>query len=88
MLLKKHSVHILIDVSSLIKKLFQQDLLHIVYIIQVSFVCPETRDLCSKMGRELLAEIMACHPFMLSFITQRVQEYMEKLGQVSFSCWK
>ncbi|XP_053378040.1 ectopic P granules protein 5 homolog isoform X2 [Mercenaria mercenaria] len=57
-------------------------------VFEVSYICPETRDVCSKMGRELLSAVITCHPFMLSVLTQRVHEYMEKLGQMGLYLYK
>ncbi|XP_060553082.1 ectopic P granules protein 5 homolog [Ruditapes philippinarum] len=57
-------------------------------VFEVSYICPETRDVCSKMGRELLSAVITCHPFMLSVLTQRVHEYMDKLGQMGLYLYK
>jgi len=34
------------------------------------------------MGRELLAEVVASHPFMVSVLTTHVNQDMARLGQV------
>ncbi|WAR26073.1 EPG5-like protein [Mya arenaria] len=57
-------------------------------VFEVSFVCTETRDFCSKMGRELLGAVVTCHPFMLSVLTQHVNEYLDKLGQMGIYLYK
>ncbi|XP_052280497.1 ectopic P granules protein 5 homolog [Dreissena polymorpha] len=57
-------------------------------VFEVSFICPETRDISSKMGRELLAEVVKCHPFILSVLVQRVNESLDKLGQMGIYFFK
>ncbi|KAL4226903.1 Ectopic P granules protein 5 [Mactra antiquata] len=57
-------------------------------VFEVSYVCPETRDICSKIGRELLSAVITCHPFMMSHLTQKVHENMEKLGQMGLYLYK
>lgn len=57
-------------------------------VFEVSYLCTETRDFCSKMGRELLSAVVMRHPFMLSLLTQRIYEYMDQLGQMGLYLYK
>lgn len=54
-----------------------------IFIWQICYVFNETREMCSKVGRELLVSLATAHPFMLSLLIQRTHENMEHIGVVS-----
>lgn len=62
---------------------------HLVNIIAtdlytISFVCSSTRDICCKMGRELLCSLAAVHPFVISTILQHVNVNAEYLSMQAY----
>lgn len=52
-------------------------------IFQISFLNENTKELCSKWGRELLFTISRQHPFVISGLLEEVRSNMEKLGKIS-----
>ncbi|XP_072520636.1 ectopic P granules protein 5 homolog isoform X3 [Salminus brasiliensis] len=57
-------------------------------IYEVSYVCMATREIFSKVGRELLAAIAAAHPHIISVLLERLRETIEKVGMVSLYLFK
>lgn len=53
------------------------------YFLQVSYVSIATREIFSKVGRELLAAIATAHPHIISVLLERLRETIEKVGMVS-----
>ena len=51
-------------------------------MLQVSYVASETREFCSKNGRDLLSTIATVHPFVISVLMKRVAETVEIVGKV------
>uniref|UniRef100_A0A4W4HAL5 Ectopic P granules protein 5 homolog n=1 Tax=Electrophorus electricus TaxID=8005 RepID=A0A4W4HAL5_ELEEL len=60
----------------------------ILQIYEVSYVCVSTREIFSKVGRELLAAIASAHPLIISVLLGRLRETMEKVGMVSLYLFK
>uniref|UniRef100_A0A672I8V7 Ectopic P-granules autophagy protein 5 homolog (C. elegans) n=1 Tax=Salarias fasciatus TaxID=181472 RepID=A0A672I8V7_SALFA len=52
-------------------------------IYQVSYVSVSTREIYSKVGRELLAAIAAAHPYVISVILERLRETIQTVGMVA-----
>ena len=48
----------------------------------MSYVTSETREFCSKNGRDLLSTIATVHPFVLSVLLKRVAETVQSVGKV------
>jgi hypothetical protein len=46
-------------------------------------VCAETREMCHKLGRDLLVSIAITHPFIISLIIQKTNHNMVNIGGVS-----
>ncbi|XP_007238025.3 ectopic P granules protein 5 homolog isoform X3 [Astyanax mexicanus] len=57
-------------------------------IYEVSYVCVSTREIFSKVGRELLAAIATAHPHIISVLLERLRETIEKVGMVSLYLFK
>nr|XP_039269847.1 ectopic P granules protein 5 homolog [Styela clava] len=53
-------------------------------VYMVSFVYSSTRDICSKMGRELLCTVASMHPFIISTILQYLHTNSEKISSTAF----
>ncbi|CAN9513284.1 unnamed protein product [Ophioblennius macclurei] len=52
-------------------------------IYQVSYVSMTTREIYSKVGRELLAAIATAHPYVISVILERLRETIQAVGMVA-----
>ncbi|KAI7812682.1 putative ectopic P granules protein 5-like protein [Triplophysa rosa] len=57
-------------------------------IYEVSYVSIATREIFSKVGRELLAAIATAHPHIISVLLERLRETIEKVGMVSLYLFK
>uniref|UniRef100_A0A4W3HVB5 Ectopic P-granules autophagy protein 5 homolog (C. elegans) n=1 Tax=Callorhinchus milii TaxID=7868 RepID=A0A4W3HVB5_CALMI len=57
-------------------------------IYEVAYVSLCTREIFSKVGRELLATISTAHPHVISILLDRVRETIEKVGMVSLYLFK
>ncbi|XP_036454096.1 ectopic P granules protein 5 homolog [Colossoma macropomum] len=57
-------------------------------IYEVSYVCVATREIFSKVGRELLAAIATAHPHIISVLLERLRETIDKVGMVSLYLFK
>ncbi len=73
-------IHHLIITSS---RCFKCDNFLITLSIKVSYVSITTREIFSKIGRELLAAIATAHPHIISVLLERLRETIEKVGMVS-----
>ncbi|XP_076059738.1 ectopic P-granules autophagy protein 5 isoform X2 [Oratosquilla oratoria] len=49
-------------------------------VFDLGFICEETRELCSKSGRDLLAGVAAKHPFIISSLLTLTQEKLSHVG--------
>uniref|UniRef100_A0A3P8W6G9 Ectopic P-granules autophagy protein 5 homolog (C. elegans) n=1 Tax=Cynoglossus semilaevis TaxID=244447 RepID=A0A3P8W6G9_CYNSE len=52
-------------------------------IYQVSYVSMSTREIYSKVGRELLAAIATAHPYVVSVLLNRLRETIQTVGMVA-----
>uniref|UniRef100_A0A4W6GAP0 Ectopic P-granules autophagy protein 5 homolog (C. elegans) n=1 Tax=Lates calcarifer TaxID=8187 RepID=A0A4W6GAP0_LATCA len=52
-------------------------------IYQVSYVSVSTREIYSKVGRELLAAIATAHPYVISVLLERLRETIQTVGMVA-----
>lgn len=52
-------------------------------IYQVSYVSVTTREIYSKVGRELLAAIATVHPYVISVLLERLRETIQTVGMVA-----
>ncbi|XP_040011126.1 ectopic P granules protein 5 homolog [Xiphias gladius] len=52
-------------------------------IYQVSFVSVSTREIYSKVGRELLAAVATAHPYVISVLLERLRETIQTVGMVA-----
>ncbi|XP_054630458.1 ectopic P granules protein 5 homolog [Dunckerocampus dactyliophorus] len=52
-------------------------------IYQVSYVTVTTREIYSKVGRELLATIATAHPYIISVLLDRLRETIQAVGMVA-----
>ncbi|XP_053725820.1 ectopic P granules protein 5 homolog [Synchiropus splendidus] len=52
-------------------------------IYQVSYVSVSTREIYSKVGRELLAAIATAHPYVISVLLERLRETIQSVGMVA-----
>ncbi|XP_046871698.1 ectopic P granules protein 5 homolog [Hypomesus transpacificus] len=52
-------------------------------IYQVSYVSVSTREIYSKVGRELLAAIATAHPLIISVLLERLRETIHSVGMVA-----
>ncbi|KAM9858500.1 ectopic P granules protein 5 homolog [Aulostomus maculatus] len=52
-------------------------------IYQVSYVSVSTREIYSKVGRELLAAIATSHPYIISVLLERLRETIQTVGMVA-----
>lgn len=57
-------------------------------IYQVSYVSTSTREMYSKVGRELLAAIATTHPFIISVLLDRLRDTIQTVGMVSLYLFK
>ncbi|XP_051748623.1 ectopic P granules protein 5 homolog [Ctenopharyngodon idella] len=57
-------------------------------IYEVSYVSIATREIFSKVGRELLAAVATAHPHIISVLLERLRETIEKVGMVSLYLFK
>ncbi|KAI5613067.1 ectopic P granules protein 5-like isoform X2, partial [Silurus asotus] len=57
-------------------------------IYKVSYVSVATREIFSKVGRELLAAIATAHPGVISILLERMKETIDKVGMVSLYLFK
>ncbi|CAK8671082.1 unnamed protein product [Clavelina lepadiformis] len=55
----------------------------VVDIFKVSFVYKSTRDICSKMGRELLCSVACYHPYVISTLLQFISDDMSSVASVA-----
>lgn len=55
----------------------------VLLIYQVSYVSISTREIYSKVGRELLAAIATAHPFIISVLLERLRETIQTVGMVA-----
>lgn len=53
-------------------------------LTQVSYVSVATREIFSKVGRELLAAIATAHPDVISILLERLKETIDKVGMVGY----
>lgn len=53
-------------------------------LFQVSYVSVSTREIYSKVGRELLASIAAVHPYIISVLLEKLRETLKTIGMVGF----
>ncbi|XP_076853684.1 ectopic P granules protein 5 homolog [Brachyhypopomus gauderio] len=60
----------------------------VLQIYEVSYVSVATREIFSKVGRELLAAVALAHPHIISVLLGRLRETMEKVGMVSLYLFK
>lgn len=62
-----------------------QSLIHFnPYSYQVSYISVATREIFSKVGRELLAAIASAHPDVISILLERLKETIDKVGMVCY----
>lgn len=54
------------------------------FLFQVSYVSVSTREMYSKVGRELLASIATVHPYIISVLLERLRETLKTIGMVGF----
>jgi len=52
-------------------------------LLEVSYVSIATREIYSKVGRELLAAVATAHPHIISVLLERLRETIDKVGMVS-----
>ncbi|XP_061906831.1 ectopic P granules protein 5 homolog isoform X1 [Entelurus aequoreus] len=52
-------------------------------IYQVSYVSVTTREIYSKVGRELLAAIATAHPYIISVLLERLRETIQAVGMAA-----
>lgn len=57
-------------------------------IYQVSYVSMSTREMYSKVGRELLAAIATAHPFVTSVLLERLRDTIQTVGMVALYLFK
>ncbi|KAG1968633.1 ectopic P granules protein 5 homolog isoform X1 [Pimephales promelas] len=57
-------------------------------IYEVSYVSIATREIYSKVGRELLAAVATAHPHIISVLLERLRETIDKVGMVSLYLFK
>lgn len=57
-------------------------------IYKVSYLSVTTREIFSKVGRELLAAIATAHPGVISILLERLKETIDKVGMVSLYLFK
>lgn len=57
-------------------------------IYQVSYVSMSTREMYSKVGRELLAAIATTHPFIISVLLERLRDTIQTVGMVALYLFK
>uniref|UniRef100_A0AAV2MR95 Ectopic P granules protein 5 homolog n=1 Tax=Knipowitschia caucasica TaxID=637954 RepID=A0AAV2MR95_KNICA len=57
-------------------------------IYQVSYVSMTTREMYSKVGRELLAAIATAHPFIISVLLERLRETIQIVGMAALYVFK
>ncbi|KAK7934057.1 hypothetical protein WMY93_004953 [Mugilogobius chulae] len=57
-------------------------------IYQVSYVSMTTREMYSKVGRELLAAIATAHPFVISVLLERLRDTIQTVGMVALYLFK
>uniref|UniRef100_A0A8C2D5Y0 Ectopic P-granules autophagy protein 5 homolog (C. elegans) n=1 Tax=Cyprinus carpio TaxID=7962 RepID=A0A8C2D5Y0_CYPCA len=57
-------------------------------IYEVSYVSITTREIFSKVGRELLAAIATAHPHIIFVLLERLRKTIEKVGMVSLYLFK
>uniref|UniRef100_A0A673KZ38 Ectopic P granules protein 5 homolog n=1 Tax=Sinocyclocheilus rhinocerous TaxID=307959 RepID=A0A673KZ38_9TELE len=57
-------------------------------IYEVAYVSITTREIFSKVGRELLAAIATAHPHIITVLLERLRETIEKVGMVSLYLFK
>ncbi|XP_072288559.1 ectopic P granules protein 5 homolog [Eucyclogobius newberryi] len=57
-------------------------------IYQVSYVSMTTREMYSKVGRELLAAIATAHPFIISVLLERLRDTIQTVGMVALYLFK
>ncbi|KAJ8314280.1 hypothetical protein KUTeg_008841 [Tegillarca granosa] len=58
------------------------------HLFEICYVINETREMCSKVGRELLVSLATAHPFVLSLLIQRTHENMEHIGVMALYLFK
>ncbi|XP_060080983.1 ectopic P granules protein 5 homolog [Ylistrum balloti] len=68
----------------------ENDIIHAICfcIFEVCYVCSNTREMCSKVGRELLAAIATIHPFILSMLIQEAKDNMDNIGMMAVYLFK
>lgn len=49
----------------------------------MAYVSMSTREIYSKVGRELLAAIAIAHPYIISVLLERLRETIQTVGMVS-----
>ncbi|CAB1426368.1 unnamed protein product [Pleuronectes platessa] len=52
-------------------------------IYQVAYVSTSTREIYSKVGRELLAAIAIAHPYVISVLLEKLRETIQTVGMVA-----
>lgn len=57
----------------------------ILTLLQVSYVSVSTREIYSKVGRDLLAAIATAHPHVISVLLERLRETIQTVGMVGIA---
>ncbi|XP_063408193.1 ectopic P granules protein 5 homolog isoform X1 [Mytilus trossulus] len=52
-------------------------------LFEICYVCAETREMCHKLGRDLLVSIATTHPFIISLIIQQTNLNLVNIGGMS-----
>ncbi|XP_055999889.1 ectopic P granules protein 5 homolog isoform X2 [Ostrea edulis] len=52
-------------------------------LFEICYVCSQTREACSKVGRELLVSVANAHPFILSLLIQGTKDNMDNIGAMA-----
>ncbi|XP_069141683.1 ectopic P granules protein 5 homolog isoform X3 [Argopecten irradians] len=68
----------------------ENDIIHAICLclFEVSYVCSNTREMCSKVGRELLSAMATIHPFILSQLVQEAKDHLENIGMMAVYLFK
>uniref|UniRef100_UPI00358F4E9A ectopic P granules protein 5 homolog n=1 Tax=Myxine glutinosa TaxID=7769 RepID=UPI00358F4E9A len=57
-------------------------------IYQISYVSTSTRELCSKVGRELLPALTAVHPWLITLLLARTKDTLQDVGMACLFLFK
>ncbi|XP_061187011.1 ectopic P granules protein 5 homolog [Saccostrea echinata] len=52
-------------------------------LFEICYVCSQTREACSKVGRDLLVTVANAHPFILSLLIQGTKDNMANIGPMA-----